>query len=161
MLDPYSLPPNGISYTYVDKITKEVIQIYVDGLRKHCLQVHLRDRWVNVPVSFATMNKLIDENSVNQKRVKKLIREIKHTGKIEPVIFCHDGNFTEGRPDVMLVDGHHRYVAAAMSFAKFIPAWIIPIKEWEPFRIKQVRNITADELLKAKPIIQPHWKKGG
>ena len=70
-----------------------------------------------------------------------------------PIIFAKDGGETEGRPDVMLVDGHHRYVVHALIGCQFIKAICLEVHQWEPFRIIGLRDQTAEQLRRA-PIIK-------
>lgn len=67
--------------------------------------------------------------------------------KITPIIFCHDGSYTDGRPDVLLVDGHHRYCLAGMLQLPVIPAYMLMVPQWEPFKILDLPSMSQDDLL--------------
>ena len=79
-----------------------------------------------------------------------MLRLAKRRDRLDPVIYCEDG-FTDGIPDVMLVDGHHRYVLAAALKRPAIEAVLVLKEFWKPFQIVGLVDVSAG-LLKAIPV---------
>lgn len=147
MIDGTTLPPTDQVYTWVaDDGTNW--HIHAERLRLWCkakpsLKVHL------APVDHQLARSFISDNIASMERVVELaLRD----DKLDPIIFCKRGTFTNGRPDVMLVDGHHRYVLASVMRSAVIPCYMIGTKQWEPFRIVNIPDYTRDEL-NAIPIL--------
>jgi hypothetical protein len=67
---------------------------------------------------------------------------IKVADLLTPVILCDWRDNTH-----LLVDGHHRYVYAALLGVKTIPAYMLTHDQWEPFVIEGVPPVTREELL--------------
>jgi hypothetical protein len=66
------------------------------------------------------------------------------------MIYCRYGG-TDEIPDVMLVDGHHRYVRAAIEKCGSILAWLLTEDQWRPFQIPNMPKITKEELAALPP----------
>src|SRR5215831_12977463 len=74
------------------------------------------------------------------------VRSLNRRERREPIIFCKRPTFTNGRPDVFLVDGHHRYARAALDDDELIECWLIEIDQWKPFQVVGGIQVTQDEL---------------
>ena len=112
------------------------------------LDVHL------VPVKQRLARQFQRDNVVSKARVMELIFRFEEG--ITPLIFAKDGNMTNGAPDVMLVDGHHRYVLCAALGIREAPAYLLEREQWEPFRIIGMEDISEDEL-RAVPVMRRHY----
>jgi len=69
----------------------------------------------------------------------------------EPIILCKDLTLTEGRPDVLFCDGHHRYVRRALDGERWIKAWLVEYADWQPFRIEGHPTLSQESLKAAAP----------
>jgi hypothetical protein len=101
----------------------------------------LKPCWV--PVEPWIAKKFFADNTVSMTRVLELARG---RTRLTPIIYAKDGGVTNGRPDVMLVDGHHRYCLWAMLGAPACQAYVLAQAQWEPFKIAGLPSITADDL---------------
>lgn len=119
--------------------------IWAERLRQHCLKVKPEVFWT--PVTQVQAVKLIADNTVDKARVMDIAKR----SHWDPIIYCKDGTFTNSLPDVFLVDGHHRYVAAAACKVGMIEAWVLEVEFWAPFKATGLSVITA-ERLKSLPI---------
>lgn len=149
----------------------EAIYTFVahDGTNTHVAAKRLRDWCVRtqperfvVPVDRALAESFIRDNAVLPARIKQLMAKNGLPDNMlnwEPVIFCQDGG-AEGRPDVMLVDGHHRYVVAAAIKSPNILAWCLTEEQWRPFEIVGLHEYTAQELIDEPIISKEHWGDG-
>ena len=77
------------------------------------------------------------------------VRGLNRRERREPIIFCKRPTFTDGKPDVFLVDGHHRYARAALDGDPLIECWLIEEKDWRPFQVVGGINITQEQLKSA------------
>lgn len=139
MIDASTLPSGTPIYSFVCN----------DGTNIHIATQPLRD-WilktkpqeVRVPIELRIAKKFLTENVVSLPRVTELIKR----RAVDPIYFCRFQKLETGDLDVMLVDGHHRYTAAALSGAPFFPAHIIEFPDWQPFRVVNWIEFTQDEL---------------
>jgi hypothetical protein len=135
---------------------KEPIYVWVadDGTNVRIASVRLRN-WVLlnqhlfeiflVPVDPDMAKDWIRNKQCDPKRVMNLT----YKERREPIIYCKRPTFTNGRPDVFLVDGHHRYVRAAVDGDPFIECWLIEIPQWEPFKVIGAIDISQQQLAEA------------
>lgn len=116
------------------------IHIYAEGLRQHLMAhpCHI----VDFPIEDHRAMAWITSNIVNPVRV--LMLEPHHLR--HPVIICKDHTFTDGKRDVLYVDGHHRYVRAAYDHRTSIRAFMVPPRIWEPFLIEGMPDFTQEQL---------------
>jgi hypothetical protein len=149
MIDALTLPHGDAIYTFVSP-EGENISIHAGRLRQWQLARTPRPEWSLAPISPALAQRFDRENVTSRGRIATMIgriRALRNPFWIEPILFAADGTFTDaGAPNVLLVDGHHRYAAFAVLGLPMIPAWIIPPSEWEPFRITGLPDVTAQEL---------------
>jgi hypothetical protein len=97
---------------------------------------------VEVPVEQEIANQYLNDNTVSRGRVLALTSE----ELAEPIIFCKRHTWSDESQDVYLVDGHHRYVRHAIDGIPFIAGWLLPVEQWEPFRVVASVNLTQDQL---------------
>lgn len=142
MLYAKDYKPGDPIYTYVDN---SGVNIHIDAakLRIWCLAVEDELPISMTPVDPRTAYKFVTDNIVCKMRVAQLMERT----NLDPIIYAKDGNETNGLPNVMLVDGHHRYTAAAVLHTPFIPAFILEPTQWRPFQIAGLPDITKDHLL--------------
>lgn len=147
MIDGTTLGPREPIYTFIAWDGTN-IHIHSSRLRTWCLE-HRKDlEIVGVPVDRNLAHRFLTENVASRERVKELMLR---NDALDPIIFCKDNTFTEGRPDVMLVDGHHRFVLYAALEIPFIPSFFLDYAAWQPFRIVNIPPIDH-EALRAMPI---------
>jgi hypothetical protein len=144
-----------ISYRDLKDPIREPIYTFVanDGTNTNIASAELF-RWTRdhrpklaihrVPVDQTLAQSFLRDNITTIERCLELATSTK---PLTPIIYCHDGSYTEGRPDVFLVDGHHRYCLMGMCRIPFIPAYLLSPKEWKPFEITDLPSITKTQLL--------------
>lgn len=123
------------------------INIDATKLRAWCLV--MKPQIYQIPVDFDRAQSYLRDNVVSFDRCLQLLTK----DRLDPIIMAKDGTFTEGRPDVFHVDGHHRYALAGMMHIHFIPGHCLETHEWHPFQIEGVPSVTAEHLA-AMPITQ-------
>jgi hypothetical protein len=138
-------------YTFVERATGANVNIASARLCKWCEGAGLEI--VGVLVDRVLAGSFVRDNIVAPKWCEHLLSLVEQGMKFPPVIFAKDGGETDGAPDVMLVDGHHRYFIAAMSGVRFIPSYVLEVEQWRPFEILGLRDTTA-EALKRAPIMK-------
>jgi hypothetical protein len=149
VIDHKTLGPLEPVFTFVGNDGSNV-NIHSGRLREAVLRSKLKVTLV--PIDLEIAHSYVKENCVRIDRVKELAKR----KNLDPIIYCEDG-FTDGIPDVMLVDGHHRYVMAALlQHLPVIPA-VICLKEfWKPFQIIGLEDVSAD-LLRAIPVLKRYY----
>jgi hypothetical protein len=125
-------------YTFVERATGANVNIASERLRQWTLTAGLEVD--GVPVDRALAGSFVRDNIVAPRWCEHLLSLVERGMKFPPVIFAKDGGETNGAPDVMLVDGHHRYFIAAMSGMRFIPAYVLEVAQWKPFEILGLRR---------------------
>jgi hypothetical protein len=153
--------PHSI-YTFV---TPDGTNIHIDStaLREWCLSTPPLEVF-NVPVHEEQARRLVEvDKAVSLTRLSELfdkgtqaLRDHPGQEPFDPLIFCKDGKTTDGAPDVMLVDGHHRYVLLAMMRIPFFPAYVLSPSEWQPFQLHGLPSYTAEEL-RNTPILKRNY----
>lgn len=153
MIDARTLPDGYSIYSFV---AHDGTNTHIDcsRLREWCLaNVPTLNRGL-APVDAALAQQFVQENVVDLDRVFQL----QHKAHLDPIIYCEDGTFSEinGGPNVMLVDGHHRYALAALMRRTHIPAFLITLEQWTPFQIINHPDLT-EEYLRATPVTKRHY----
>lgn len=137
-------------YTFVDDNGTNV-HIASGKLLQWCLANN--PEVFNTPVEDGIAAGFIRDNSVDLARALALTRKQLET----PITYCKSGTFTNGGPDVMLADGHHRYLRAALDGKKEIAAWVLEKEQWEPFKIDGLFDLTQEQL-RNEPVIRPVYE---
>lgn len=135
-------------YTFIDGVTKANTHI-ASGMLWEWVMEHAAELEVLMtPVDEEIARSMVEvDNAINSDNLKRLLT----LPKLDPVIYCKTGTYnSEGAPDVMLVDGHHRYVFAAINRLKAIPGYLLEREQWEPFRIERP-DMSEEELRAIKP----------
>lgn len=107
-----------------------------------------------VPITRASAEGFLRDNIVNDEHCMDLLFQILASGKIEPLLFCKDGQETGGRPDVLFVDGHHRYCVLALPMGLSVaPAYVLEPEQWKDFQVEDDLGFleTTKERLEAMP----------
>lgn len=129
-------------YTFIDGVTGENTHIDAIALRAWCL-AHPELEVVNTPVDPEIAKRFIThDNSISIDNLKR-VAAMKHH---DPLIYCKTGSQTNGAPDVMLVDGHHRYFICAVKEIEWAPAYVLEREQWQPFVLDWVPKMTEEEL---------------
>lgn len=151
MLDGSKYKSGDPIYTFV---ADDGTNTHIDSklLREWCLSNKSSLEVFATPVDPKLALRFQDENIISPVRVF----ELWHRRDLDPVIYCKSGTFTDGRPDVMLVDGHHRYTLAAAKAWPVIPAYILELNQWKPFQIDGLPDLTVD-FLRAMPITSRNY----
>jgi hypothetical protein len=124
----------------------ENVHIDSNGLRLWCEKTKPEVFWI--PLRYELINEFIRDNSVSPFR----IQELAFRKSFDPIIMVKDGTFGDnGGPNVMLVDGRHRYFIACMAKLEVIPGYMLEVDQWKPFQLHGIPDVTKEEL-KARPI---------
>jgi hypothetical protein len=137
-------------YTFVDD---QGVNTHIDSqaLRKWCLEQAIINKLevFMCPIDYEVAKRFLIDNIIDPKRVAHLmIRR-----NLDPIIYCKDGTFSpkNGGPNVMLVDGHHRYYLQYKCGATHIPGFCLEVEQWKPFQLYGLPTVTAEQL-KAAPV---------
>jgi hypothetical protein len=144
MIDEKTLGPLEPIFTFVSHDGTNV-NIHPGRLREEVLRK--KPEVIMTTVDKDIAYSYVENNCVSLYRVRELAT--RRTSR-EPIIYCEDG-FTDGIPDVMLVDGHHRYVLAATQGLTVIRSVLLLKEFWKPFQIIGTDKISA-AFLKAIPV---------
>lgn len=138
-LDAKDYPPGTHIYSFVghDGVN---INIDAEKLRLWCAEHRPEVRLTPVRASIAV--DFLDGNVVDLEHVK----EVMLLPTLDPIIYGQTGIGDNGLPDVILIDGHHRYFIAWLTREQFIPAYLVPEKIWREFEIIGLPQITEEEL---------------
>lgn len=139
MLEAKDMSPREGIYTFIDNEGNNV-NIASERLYQWCCAA--RPEMVLVPVEPRIARKFQEDNVIDMTRVIELACR----KYLDPIIFAKCETSTNGGPDVMLVDGHHRYALAAAMRLSVIPAYVLEPAQWHPFRVKDLIPITQDQL---------------
>lgn len=147
MLDAKDYPPGTPIYSYVAG-DDEHTNVHIDSekLRVWCVEHKAELEWVWIPVEVKQAREWIRDNVVDVSHVMRVM-EMK---SLDPVILCRIDPPRPKWPQALYVDGHHRYVAAAVLKVKMIPAFILKPEQWQQFQIAGLPDMTQ-ELLRAMP----------
>lgn len=158
-IDGTTLGPWEQIYTFVRNDGRN-IHIHSPRLRSHCLQMNYKP--ILAPVDTKLAQSFLRDNIVSPWRIKQLMEKISEDKALEPIILCKTEAYGHPcdlhTPEVLLVDGHHRYTIAALAKSPVIIAWLLELHQWQPFTVIGIPDYT-NEALKAEPIIpKPHWR---
>lgn len=147
-LDAKNYGPGMPIYSYVVAGTGENIHIDSELLRLWCLEQQKKGllEVFNTPVSLKQADSFLSENVIDASHAISILG----LKSWDPIIYCKYGTSTNGAPDVMLVDGHHRYWCAAKMGMKWAPAFVLEREQWQEFQILGMPDI-SEELLRVMP----------
>lgn len=154
-IDGSKLPEGYPIYTFVDAETGQNTHIDTEKLRawcyamRHSLVIH------HVPVDEAKVREFVEQNAVDMARVMELLLRDK---PLDPIIFAHDGTYSpeNGGPNMLLVDGRHRYTLAHKCGLETIPAYLVDKHDWKHFEIVNIPDLTREQLA-AVPIRERNY----
>lgn len=124
-------------FSHVDDVTGETHHFNITAMTKSW-KVRTR-KTVQIDVLPDIVQFFLEKRGIEQHRVRRLLGVRIET----PVLALY---WPDGRH--LLVDGHHRYVAAGMSGATKIPAKMIPRSIWKEFVITDLPAEDAAMLAK-------------
>jgi prepilin-type processing-associated H-X9-DG protein len=137
-------------YTFVDNDGNN-IHVNAIALREWCIKNKPEIFWI--PMKYEVAVQMVHDNSVSQKRVKELSKR----KDLDPIIMVKDGTFGDnGGPNVLLVDGHHRYFLAACRKQAVIEGHVLEEAQWRPFQLHDLPKVTKEELI-ATPITKRNY----
>lgn len=137
-------------YTFVgdDGVTTHINS---EGLRLWC--VANKPEIFLMPMRNDVAKQMIPDNVVSMARV----RELSTRKNLDPIIMVKDGTIGKnGYPNVMLVDGHHRYFLAYLRKQEFIEGYFLEEPQWRPFQIHWLADVSKDEL-RRRPITKRNY----
>ena len=148
-IDFNTLPDKHPIYSFVGN---DGVNIHIDspGLRNWCIKN--RPEVFLSPTDPKLARTFVRDNVVSPSRVIALAMRFTMGEKPDPIIYCKSGTLTNGRPDVYLVDGHHRFYILSMGEAKYIKAHLLEVHQWKPFQVVGVPKISQD-FLRNMPIL--------
>jgi len=142
MLQAKDYPAGSAIYSYV---APDGTNTHVDSekLRVWCAE-HSSDLEVlNTPVTAKIAMSFLDGAVIDFRHVERVLA-LPH---LDPIIYGDVGTVgANGGPDVILIDGHHRYFAAFLCKVPFIPAYVLKPAQWHPFRIEGLPDLTEGQL---------------
>jgi|HubBroStandDraft_4_1064222.scaffolds.fasta_scaffold56276_6 hypothetical protein len=137
-------------YTFVDNNGTN-IHINSEGLRLWCIANKPEIFWL--PMNEKVAQDFVRDNVISLDRVK----ELSTRKNLDPIIMVKDGTFgSNGHPNAMLVDGHHRYFLTFLRKQPFIEGYFLEESQWRPFQIHWLRDISAEEL-KRRPVTKRNY----
>jgi hypothetical protein len=128
----------------------ENIHMDVEALRDWCLRTS--PEVFNIPLKYELAATFIPENVITLDRV----RELSKRKDLSPIIMAKDGTITNGAPNCMLVDGHHRFFLACLRKQTYIPGHLLEEAEWKPFQLHNLPSITRDQLRRS-PLLKRNY----
>lgn len=153
MIDGTKLSPWEQIYTFVARDGTN-IHIHSSRLRLHCLAMKYEP--VYVPVDRPLAKSFICNNVVHPPRVMGLTPE----NLFEPIILCKTPSFGRNDPlwpDVLLVDGHHRFTRMALDHIPQIRAFLLELHQWQDFTVVNIPSRTQQQLTNEPILPKPHW----
>lgn len=135
-------------YSYVDDAG---VNVHIDAvlLREWCL-MHKSELNVELaPVEDYIAKSFLDENVIDIIHAERVY----HMPTWDPIIYCMDGTFHPGNgaPNVMLVDGHHRYFVSWLFKQRTVACYVLKPEQWKPFEIIGLPDLSREELI-ARPV---------
>lgn len=151
MIPHLSIPSTEQVYTFANTTGSVTIAItrllrYLDSPDRAWSPVA-----VDVPIKPRMLQEFAKTNSISVEKLKKLATAITLGLRPPPILFGHDGTTSsDGRPNVFLIDGRHRYTLYTLAGLHFIPSYIVERPLWEPFQV-DLPTITPEQLRRIAP----------
>jgi len=157
---PFKTIPKGTQiYTWINEETGENFHIHTPKLRDWIAKQDLHGKLeiLQTRVHEEIAADFMRVNSVSPERIVQLATEaMLGKRKLDPIIFCERGTYTNGEPDVMLVDGHHRYMIFAIAKIPMIPCYVLKPRQWMPFRVIDAPDLNIEQLARI-PLIERNY----
>lgn len=138
-------------YTFIDN---DGVNIHIDSdnLRLWCLKNIAALELFSIPIREGIAVEMVKNNVLSLDRVLELRQRRLKGERFDPVIMVKDGTTgSNGAPNVMLVDGHHRYFIAASDKEPIIKGWVLEIEQWKPFQVEPSIKLTQQQLIDLPP----------
>jgi hypothetical protein len=117
------------------------IHVNAGALRLWCIENKPEICWL--PLNYDLMKIFKTDNTVSSERIVELSKR----KDLDPIIMVKDGTIgSNGHPNAILVDGHHRYALACLRGQKYIEGYFLEEAQWRPFQIFGLRDVTAEDL---------------
>jgi hypothetical protein len=131
------------------------VNIHVDSekLRQWCAAHRSELECLLTPVNPKIASSFLEDNVIDLDHAKEVLK----MPALDPIIYGLSGTFTNGNPDAILIDGHHRYFLAWVTKHEFIPSYLLKPEQWEPFKIDGLPSLT-EEQLRAMPT-KAEWQR--
>ena len=106
-----------------------------------------------LPLDKSLFASFIRDNVIAPQRVYDLAK--RKDKDLAPIIMVKDGTVSarNGAPNVMLVDGHHRYALACIRQQEYIKGHMLELEQWKPFQLHGVPDMTQEQLIRT-PILK-------
>ena len=131
----------------------ENIHIDSEALRQWCIKT--KPEIFLIPLKYELLSEFRRDNVISEERVFELSLDIQKS--LEPIIMVKDGTIgSNGNPNALLVDGHHRYVLACWRGQFAIEGHFLEVAQWKPFQIHGIPDMTKDQLI-ASPITKRNY----
>lgn len=124
-------------FTWQNPDTKEELTFASERMTNWCRSSGVEIVWTPVDIIWAKA--FVDFRGIEPHRLGRL--DAAELLRWEPIIYCHMPDNTH-----LLVDGHHRYVVAAMEGLTEIKARILEPNEWEPFLVSGLPTFGYEHL---------------
>src|SRR6266576_6766754 len=158
MIDGKTLPRWTQIYTHIHEDGKNV-HILTSALRDWCLKNCGTPEYL--PVDQQAAKNFLSNNVIHEPRLQTLLEEHRQSRRpVEPIILCKLPTHTSDLPDVLLVDGHHRFVLFAILYKPVIPCWILEERDWRPFEVDMGYDLTHDQLRRVPVAASTRRHKG-
>jgi hypothetical protein len=146
------MPLNGKDYPIGAPIYTFVAEdgsnTHVDSekLREWCAANRETLEWFYTPVKPEIAKSFERDNVID---VVHAIR-VASMDKLDPIIYGKTGTLgANGGPDVILIDGHHRYYVAWKLGSDMIPGYVLEPEQWREFEIIGLPSLTEEQLRRA------------
>ena len=121
--------------------------IDAEGLRRWCIDNKPEIFWL--PLKYDLAMQFMKDNTVSRQRVMELLRRHNRGEDLDPIIMVKDGTYSldNGGPNVLLVDGHHRYMLACLLAQTEITGHLLEVEQWKPFQLEGLPSLTKEQLV--------------
>lgn len=135
-------------FTWINEKSGQNINIASKRLFEHLLANPTKYPVAFIPVWPDVIADFLAENCINEAHAKRLTAD----QRAVPIILGHRGTYdASGAPDVMFIDGHHRYYRAFLEGDPVILTYLLTPSEWYDFSIVNLPKITKEELKEIAP----------
>jgi len=141
-LDARDYPPGTPIYTYIDPATGVNTHVDSDKLRQWCADNTAKLEVVLTPVDPNIACTFLDDNVIDLAHLAR----VKSMKRLDPIIYCVTEIGANGYPNVLLVDGHHRFFLAYLDRRQLIESYILTREQWVPFQIIGLPDLTENQL---------------
>lgn len=136
MIDVYTMDFTEHVFTWVNPETSEEMTLATERMAKWCAEN--KDLMTfSTPVEPVYALKFMKDRGIENHRLARLMEQV----IITPLIYLQMGDGTH-----LLCDGHHRYVAAAMTGRTYLAAYILEKEQWERFVVTGIPHQGAAKL---------------